>query len=310
MTSNRLFVSCAVCNHDLPRNNYISLKSNNLHSKKCKYCSTVFIVNSPINMDNAANFYTMDAYKGNRDLQDTNLYSGYYDNCFHGYNKNDMTIIQFARILKNILKLNQGGQEKLKLLDVGCATGVFLDLARSMNFEVTGVEISRELSDYAKINFNLNIVDSIYSIQANNFYDVITLNDVIEHIPHNELKKLMDKILSLLKPNGCLVVRTPVENSLLRNLAKLSYYCTFKRIEILLHLFYSFEHLINFSEKSLSILGENNGLKVIGISREEENPNRLNIGFIAKLTLYFLYIISSIFSLQHKNIFYYRKSSC
>lgn len=307
MKNNKLFNICSVCHKELPINNYITLRSNNLQSKKCDFCKTVFIVNSPINSDNASNFYTMDAFKGKRELQDTNLYSGYYDNCFSGYDKNDLTIIQFENILSTIVNLNTVDTKKLKLLDVGCATGVFLDLARNMNFDVTGVEISNELSSYARDNFNLNVVDDIYSIN-NNYFDVITLNDVIEHIPSDQLNKLIVKIFNLLNDNGCLVMRTPVEDSLLRKLAKISYFSSFKKNESLLHLFYSYEHLINFSAKSLRIIGEKNGFKVIHSTREEENPNRLNINFYTKFILRVLYVFARILSLQHKCVVYYRKA--
>ena len=306
MMADRFPSDCPICGCSFQDSLYLRLSKNNLQSKRCINCEAVFVINSPINVENASNFYTMDAYKGSRELQDTDLYSGYYDNCFVDYDVNNETIKQFINIINNIRCLVPVKERNIRILDVGCATGVFLDIARKLNFDVTGVEISKELAEYARANFKISVFDNLGSISEENYFDVITLNDVIEHIPSAQLNSMMTKLTQLLAPNGYIVIRTPIENSLLRTLAKVIYYFSFRRSEYLLHLFYSYEHLINFSDKSLRLLGSKIGLSVALITREEEDPERLNIGLIAKLILRVLYLLAKPFSLQHKAIYFYK----
>ena len=111
------------------------------------------------------------------------------------------------RTLKHINKLKP---EKGRLLDLGCATGLLLDEARRMGWDVYGVEISEWAVDYAKHQLDLRHVYQGTLREAGfarNFFDAIILTDVIEHLPSP--KTTLEDIRPLLKPSGIFCCNTP-----------------------------------------------------------------------------------------------------
>lgn len=102
-----------------------------------------------------------------------------------------------------------------RLLDVGCATGVFMESMRSLdsrnkkiNWELQGVEISPYASDIARKKgfqvFMGRLRDAHY---LDEYFDTITLWDVFEHLhdPKGDLRE----IHRILKKDGLLVMRLP-----------------------------------------------------------------------------------------------------
>jgi 2-polyprenyl-3-methyl-5-hydroxy-6-metoxy-1,4-benzoquinol methylase len=100
-----------------------------------------------------------------------------------------------------------------RLLDVGCATGYFLNAAR-LDFEVSGVEPSRWAVDYARTRLHLNVTEG--HLEAVDLplegFDVITMNDVIEHF--SDPRAALERSAALLRPGGILYLVTPDIGSL------------------------------------------------------------------------------------------------
>lgn len=109
--------------------------------------------------------------------------------------------------------IKQSGRTSGKILDIGCATGVFLNSMQKHGWECYGVEPSDFASDYAINRLGLNIFHGYLTdgIFEENFFDVITLWDVIEHL--SEPVETLQIISKILKPGGLLVVTTPNANS-------------------------------------------------------------------------------------------------
>ena len=95
-----------------------------------------------------------------------------------------------------------------RLLDVGCSTGYFLNAAR-INFEPTGVEPSHWAAEFARRQLHLNVTEgSLETAQfPSNHFDVVTLSDVIEHLP-DPLNTLRE-VHRILRPGGWIYVVTP-----------------------------------------------------------------------------------------------------
>lgn len=124
--------------------------------------------------------------------------------------QNDNRIATFRRSLKKVLKkLAQRGGEGRRLLDIGCAGGAFPKAARDLGFDAVGVEPSRWMADYARRTYGLDVRDGI--LQRGMFpagsFDVVTLWDVIEHVPQPH--ELLTLACELLKPGGLLLVNYP-----------------------------------------------------------------------------------------------------
>jgi SAM-dependent methyltransferase len=124
--------------------------------------------------------------------------------------QNENRIATFRRSTQGVLKkLGWSGGGGRRLLDIGCAGGAFPAAARDLGFNPVGVEPSRWMADFARRTYGLDIRDGI--LEPGMFppasFDVVTLWDVIEHVPqpHDVLTLAFD----LLKPGGLLLVNYP-----------------------------------------------------------------------------------------------------
>lgn len=97
----------------------------------------------------------------------------------------------------------------MRLLDIGCSSGLFLAEARGAGFTVSGAELSPETGAFARDHFGLDIHigDWRDAGHAPGSLDIVTLFDVIEHLP-DPLAELA-AIRRLLKPGGLLLQSTP-----------------------------------------------------------------------------------------------------
>jgi len=116
---------------------------------------------------------------------------------------------QFAlkRKVKLITRVNQG---QGRILDVGCGTGDFLQACEQSGWSISGIEPNEQAIRLAltKTNFKdyERTVEALIDSNPESF-DVITMWHVLEHVPN--LADFINKIKSLLKPNGVLIVAVP-----------------------------------------------------------------------------------------------------
>ena len=100
-----------------------------------------------------------------------------------------------------------------RLLDVGCATGIFLQgIQQYGNWEPYGVEVNEQAAHVAQehgIDIRLGTLEQAGF--PDEFFDVVTLWDVLEHL-HDPAGSLRE-IYRILKPDGLLVIRVPNANS-------------------------------------------------------------------------------------------------
>ncbi len=101
------------------------------------------------------------------------------------------------------------------LLDVGCATGIFLEVMQeSQQWILKGVEINESAARIAREQKNLEVTTG--TLEEAKFqdgqFDVVTLWDVLEHL-HDPAGSLRE-IHRILKPDGMIVFRVPNGGSL------------------------------------------------------------------------------------------------
>jgi 2-polyprenyl-3-methyl-5-hydroxy-6-metoxy-1,4-benzoquinol methylase len=123
--------------------------------------------------------------------------------------QNDDRIATFRRTLQGVLhKLSWHDGGGRKLLDIGCAGGAFA-AARDLGFDPVGVEPSRWLADFGRRTYGLDVRDGVLGrgMFPEPSFDVITVWDVIEHVP--EPHGLLSLAHDLLKPGGLLIVSYP-----------------------------------------------------------------------------------------------------
>ncbi len=144
-------------------------------------------------------------------------------------------------------------KKKGKLLDIGCYTGFFLELARDNGWEVEGLDPSNWASEYARKNFGLKVQSNLIEnmdFPENNF-DVITMWDVIEHLTNPIIA--LKKIQKILKSDGVFILTTYLMDSWEAKLLKSKYPFLMKM------------HLIHFTRKTLNYALEESGFEVLEI---------------------------------------------
>ena len=159
-------------------------------------------------------------------------------------------LITSKKYLEIIRKYTRGNT----LLDVGCSVGLFLKNASDNYWRAYGIEKSEITSRIARENFGLNVVtgDIYDACFESDFFDVITLWDVIEHIINP--KKMLYELNRIQKPNGYLFIATPNIDSLVSNLLGSKW----------MHLIRT--HLFYFSKITIKKILEETGYQIVGIS--------------------------------------------
>lgn len=111
--------------------------------------------------------------------------------------------------LKQKLKLiNTLSGDTKNLLDVGCGTGDFLQIALQNNWTISGIEPNEQARHIANQKANNRVFDTDHLLTfEKQSFDVITLWHVLEHLPN--LNDQISVLNNLLKPTGVLIIAVP-----------------------------------------------------------------------------------------------------
>jgi SAM-dependent methyltransferase len=162
---------------------------------ECRACGCLYVGQDPATID-------FDALYG----QD--YYTGGHDTVFDDYVGQQAARRAQARRQRVAMRhFGPGIAKSGRLLDVGCAAGFFLAEARAF-YEVQGVELSSWSSAWARDHLQLPVFTGTLQQAAlpDAHFDVITLWDVIEHVP--DPVPLLAEAARVLKPGGRLVLTT------------------------------------------------------------------------------------------------------
>lgn len=157
----------------------------------------------------------------------------------------------FQDRLRRIRRFKKNGQ----LLEIGCAYGYFLKLAKQ-HYRACGIDLDPQVTKLARKNSGTTIYtgDFLTIKLPPNHFDVVCLFDTIEHLKNPDL--YLEKIWQILAPKGLVVIETGDIESLLAKIQGASW----RLITPPFHLQY-------FSRKSLTRLLEKYGFKVVRIDR-------------------------------------------
>jgi SAM-dependent methyltransferase len=139
-----------------------------------------------------------------------------------------------------------------RLLDVGCAAGFFLVEAKRY-YSVRGIELSTFSSQFARDRFGLDVFTGTLQAAAMPpaSFDVITLWDVIEHVP--DAASVLAECRRLLAADGRIVLTTGDIGSAYA-----------RRKGAQWHLLAPPWHLYYFSRQTLEAMARRVGLRVVG----------------------------------------------
>ena len=144
--------------------------------------------------------------------------STHYDEAYYAEwmeTRRERRLEMWRRRLENLERRRSPG----RLLDVGCATGVFLQLAQESGWEVQGTEYSAYAARYAEEHLKADIfcgelADARYEEAS---FDVVTCWHVLEHV--TDPTRTLEEARRILKPSGLLVIAVPNVNDLVMQAA-------------------------------------------------------------------------------------------
>lgn len=193
--------------------------------------------------------------------------------------------------------IERHASKKGRLLDVGCAAGFFLNVAKKRGWETYGVEPGRWLADWGNKKFGLKIKPCTLRKARfpSNYFDVVTMWDVLEHVP--DPKGELREAYRVLKKGGLLVVNFPNIGSKLARLAGRKWW------------FLLSVHLYYFTPKTLKQMLEKTGFDNFLVKRHWQ---KLSLGYLifrtkpySPLLYNILSPISKALRLDEKQIPYY-----
>lgn len=128
----------------------------------------------------------------------------------------DLRVSNFQRIIQKLQQLRPHGA---RMLEVGCAHGWFLDLASS-SFTLLGLEPDQEIHQAADYRgYPVRLASFPEGLGADERFDIIVFNDVIEHIP--DIEHTIAACKQHLHPGGLLALNLPSSRGIFYRVSKM-----------------------------------------------------------------------------------------
>lgn len=183
------YITCALCNSD---DTELFFEDRCFPLVRCKRCGLVYINPRPT-QEELNRMYNISVQTG-KGVMD---YTGYMDLAY----LHELKAKKFLRIIKKYKK-------KGRILDFGCASGFFLNLAKRQGFDPHGVEISKTFCSFAKRCFKLDVFCGTLreASYPSEYFDVVTVFDVLSHLP-TPVEDL-NEVNRVLRKDGLLLIET------------------------------------------------------------------------------------------------------
>ncbi|OGX13581.1 MAG: hypothetical protein A2351_05535 [Omnitrophica bacterium RIFOXYB12_FULL_50_7] len=191
------------------------------------------------------------------------------------YTNDQLTKYVFFRqraveLFDNVQKYKAPGH----MLDVGCAIGAELEVARERGWNATGIELSSESVKIGREK-HLNIIDKPLEecLLKSNSFELITLNHVLEHI--TEYDAFFNEIVRISKKDSLLYITIP-------NLYAWKFFIRRSRYSWNFHE----DHFAFFSIKTLTLMLNKHGYEILEIRTSrwlDFTDGMQNHGFLFKL---------------------------
>lgn len=182
---------------------------------------------------------------------------GYYDRVFlrkRGI-QSKWHHMKFKRIAKEVIPFE-------RLLDIGCGPGTFIGNLQESGTAI-GIDIAEEQIYYAKKRYGqrhrfFRHMEAENLLFRSDSFDVVTLIEVVEHLPVEQCTQLLQEAIRVLKPGGRILVSTP------------NYASFWPIIEYLINkvgeVTYAEQHIIHFDKLRLDFLLRSFGFSNISVT--------------------------------------------
>ena len=225
-------ITCPACGHGHSKVAMTRFERNVL---QCSGCGVGYMEAFPADLGDVY------SHEGYNDTQETN----YLHNV--DYRKKRFALERLKIIRGHIKK----APRDTRLLDVGCGTGWFLEVAMQEGFVGYGLELGKEIAAATSKRLKIRVfTETLQEMPESEKFDVITLFDVLEHVP--DPKSVLQAVHAHLRPGGIALIFCP-------NLDSVGMKILGPRSSLVMPA----EHLFYFTPKSLQSLIEQTPLKVV-----------------------------------------------
>jgi 2-polyprenyl-3-methyl-5-hydroxy-6-metoxy-1,4-benzoquinol methylase len=193
---------CPVCGKTEFRNKLVvedkSVSKESFAIQQCEACSLQFTNPRP-DAAHIGRYYESDEYVSHNSGAGGMINQAY-------------KVARFFTMRRKVGLLNKLAPRKGRLFDYGCGTGHFLAAAKADGWQVAGWEPNARAREEASHRVGQPVgTESLVTYQAGSF-DAITLWHVLEHV--HTLNETLTQLISLLKPDGVLLIAVPNVDSL------------------------------------------------------------------------------------------------
>lgn len=179
------------------------------------------------------------------------------------------------------------------ILDFGCGLGHMLYLLKNnyVDVNIVGTDISDEALKFCKKNVHENVYNySVDELKDKGFrFDVIILNDVLEHFSKSDATDLLNSFKSILKHGGMIIITVP-------NMGNPFAQCDY---------WHDYTHINGFNDCSLKQIFQITGYKPIDIvSTDMYNKKGFKVFIQKNLRNMLAKILSITFGMRLESLYY------
>jgi 2-polyprenyl-3-methyl-5-hydroxy-6-metoxy-1,4-benzoquinol methylase len=105
-------------------------------------------------------------------------------------------------------------EKTARILDIGCGDGKFLFFLQKNGYKaIEGLELSSQQAEEARkhVKCPIHVVEdtTVFLLDHPSTYQMVAMNDILEHVPKHETVSLLRGVLNALQPGGSAVINVP-----------------------------------------------------------------------------------------------------
>jgi 2-polyprenyl-3-methyl-5-hydroxy-6-metoxy-1,4-benzoquinol methylase len=253
---------------------------------RCRSCSGVF---SELPAEAIGGLYGEDYY--------TDEFGPYFSALF-----GDTDDAPLRRHFSRYVEALEGGVSGRRILDVGCAAGLFLNVARDRGWHVAGVEVSEHAAAVARERRHIAVrVGDVAELELpEHAWDAVTLLDALEHMA--EPGALLERLRRLIAPGGVLMLVLPNDRNLTTMLAMAIYRLTAHLIDYPASRVHQIYHVTYFTPATISALLERHGFQVVEVAPDETVRGLLSESPLVRTAVGAVFGLARALRLQNKMV--------
>lgn len=163
------------------------------------------------------------------------IFDNYLDSVFGEHKQAEFKIKQFKKNYSHFFPKNKN----VSILDIGPGRGEMLTCLKNEGYNnMKAIDISSSITEFCiKLGYDCELIDNTqhYLTEHKQNYDLITMCDVLEHIPKPQVLDLLISLKDALADGGIVIIQTP----------------NMQTPDASLYRYYDFTHEVGYTEQSL-----------------------------------------------------------